>query len=630
MLFCKTDFKGDWIEYSDECSIQNDNAIYLGPNGIGKTTIYDTIKATHPLLGFFSYNDCKDKILKEKNKIKISIRTVDIEKLNFKKQELFEELDFKNKCFKKFEITSAHKAQEYSTYCKDVYNNNENGILNFKIEKLNLLLGYKDESKKRFILQNVEGLVQLKLLGEELNQIKDKFILEALNNLQKAVDETETTCPVCGYNHDKSIIEIYKERQTLFNDNLDKLINKYRIESNKNKKQIMEDIREMSEFVANNNINDKVVVNYIIAGEDEKNINKLLLSKTKIEEINAEIVKFEKERDIFFSNLTNNWGKIKNILKKVFKDEDITIGIDNVEKVVTLNLRREAKTYSTGELNYIVFLINILEFEYSNKDTIIIDDPLSSYDIKKQYEIVFDIINRLIINGKKVIIFTHNINFINIVNSQYSGIFKYKSIDMIENIVYVNDIFLPEAESILNIENLYYAIDPREKLKPWLKLLIEKDMKWEKDDERHKIFHYDDSYSIGELSNDDLVKFIDDFDGNILTNSFELQSLNKIIYLAALRVWIEKKMKDNFSGSFDGINQFFPKIRYFFKNKDKWTIDFEFEKEDLTRKKVLLNQNEHYKSQIIPFHYALSISCDDLKLEILEIRKLFDVRFPIR
>ena len=46
-------------------------------------------------------------------------------------------------------------------------------------------------------------------------------------------------------------------------------------------------------------------------------------------------------------------------------------------------------------------------------------------------------------------------------------------------------------------------------------------------------------------------------------------------------------------------------------------------KEDLARKKVLLNQNDHYKSQIIPFQYALSISTDELVNDINEIKKLF-------
>ena len=71
MLFIGEDFKENWLKYSKDFKILDESAIYLGPNGIGKTTTYKTIKANHPLLGFFSYDDCKERILKEKNKLKI-------------------------------------------------------------------------------------------------------------------------------------------------------------------------------------------------------------------------------------------------------------------------------------------------------------------------------------------------------------------------------------------------------------------------------------------------------------------------------------------------------------------------------------------------------------------------------
>jgi len=53
MLFIGEDFKENWLKYSKDFKILDESAIYLGPNGIGKTTTYKTIKANHPLLGFF-------------------------------------------------------------------------------------------------------------------------------------------------------------------------------------------------------------------------------------------------------------------------------------------------------------------------------------------------------------------------------------------------------------------------------------------------------------------------------------------------------------------------------------------------------------------------------------------------
>ena len=38
----------------------------------------------------------------------------------------------------------------------------------------------------------------------------------------------------------------------------------------------------------------------------------------------------------------------------------------------------------------------------------------------------------------------------------------------------------------------------------------------------------------------------------------------------------------------------------------------------------MLNQNEHYQSQIIPFNYALNISLDELIGEIEDIKNRFN------
>lgn len=623
MLFIGEDFKENWLNYSNNFQIPNKSSIYLGPNGIGKTTIYKIIKKNHPLLGFFSYDDCKERILKEKNKLKISIRTTDIEKLKIEKQELIENLSLKTSAFKLQDITSAAKASEYSDYCKEVYNENENGLLGFDSANLDALLEYKPDVKKKFILQNAKDLCDLKLQGNELKEIRDKYILDALELLEKVIDSKDTVCPACGYNHEKSILEIYQIRKKLFESTLNKLIDKYRIITKETKDNVYNDILKMMNFVYDNNIDDIVATNYILIGNNKDNIDKLINAKNKIEEINEKIKNLEVERENFFNNLYSNWNKIKLILVKVFKEDKITIDINAVEKTIVLNLKREAKTYSTGELNYIVFLLNILEFEYSNKNTIIIDDPLSSFDIKRQYEIAFDIVSRLINNKKTVLIFTHNINLVNIINSQHPSLFEYKAIDMIGNILNVYDIDLPKKESILNIENLLTKIPKTNKFKKWLELLIKKDS-WDTDCEYHQVFHYDESYTcpLNGCSNDELVKMIDNFNGKFQGLTFEELSLEKIIYLMALRVWIEKQMKDNFKGCFVGIKQLFPKINYYFNHKDMWIIDLNIEREDLMRKKVLLNQNDHYKSQIIPFHYALSISCDDVATELLELKEI--------
>lgn len=622
MLFKSEDFKEDWLKYAKNFEIQNNNTIYLGPNGIGKTTTYDIIKQNNPLLGYFSYDDCKEKIIKEKKKLLITIRTTDIFEKNSEKSKIIDDLNLK-KSFDDYGISSLVKASEYSDLCKKIYNDYEKGILNFNDKNLQPLLNFDDITQKNFILKNCKELELLNIEKNNLEEIKKEIISEAMDLLEKSLDKDEKICPICGKIANENILDILKERKQIYSTSLAEVSNKYIKECGKNFNDVYSDIHEMTEFIQKNNITEEVCINYILIDNNQEKIEKINESNKSINEINKNIKELEKEQEEFFSNLKGNWNNIEETLKEVFKDNSMTTKFDEENKTIILNLKREAKTYSTGELNYIVFLINILEFEYSNKKTIVIDDPLSSYDIKKQYEIVFDIIKRLVLKDKTVIIFTHNINLINIINSQYPNKFLYKNFDMIDNTINLYNIDLKCNDSVLNIENLKDKIKDDNILKKWIELLLKKD-DWKHDEENHKIFHYDTSWTIGDCCNDDLVELIDNFEKKDDFDSFEELSLQKIIYITALRVWLEKKMKDSFNGDFSGINELFPKIEHFFKHRSLWKNDLKIEQCDLVRKKVLLNQNDHYKSQIIPFHYALSISYDDISKDIEQIKNLFN------
>ena len=577
----------------------------------------------YPTYGFFSYDDCKEKITKEKKKITISIRTTDIEELKKNKEEIINNLDIKNKGFKKYGITSGIKAGEYSDYCKDIYNNPENGILNFNNDKIFIFNNVEDETKKLFLLQNIDNIENISITGLELENIRNKYISDSLKFLENAIDEKDTICPVCGYDHKESILKLYKEKEKIYRFSLDSVIEKYMLLTNKSKNEVQTDILEMIDLVKNNNLNKIDATNYIIIGRDEKNENDILDAKKEIKDINDKISKLEIERDLFYNNLIDNWDKVEKTLKEAFKENGVKVEKDDIQKSIIISLKREASTYSTGELNYIVFLINILEFEYSNRENIVIDDPLSSYDIKKQYEIVFDIMSRLIKNQKKVIIFTYNINLINIINSQYPSKFSYYFIDSINNEIKNYQLNIKDDGSILNIDELLDYLDDLTEEKQWIKLLIDKDLKWEETSERHKLFHYDEEYTdkLTGLSNMDLYNLIENFK-TITTGSFELMSAKKILLLCSMRIWIEKKLTDNYNGKLNG-NQLFPKIREYFEHKENWKKDLHIEQEDLTKRKVMLNQNNHYKSQIIPFQYALSISTDELISDINETKNLF-------
>ena len=261
---------------------------------------------------------------------------------------------------------------------------------------------------------------------------------------------------------------------------------------------------------------------------------------------------------------------------------------------------------------------------------LIIDDPLTSYDLINQYKTLFEIVNTASAE-KRILIFTHNIEMINIINSQDSGTFKYQYIEKYLEKLFLKDVDINATGSIFSLKNLLDLDNEK-----YLKLLIEREK--EESDEYHKVFHYDNSFTLQDsqfngLTNEYFVNLIDNFSPeDINNNSFSQNTFNKIMYMCAIRVWIEKKFfeaikEDNaMTKKIEG-KQFSEKVNVLLpKNSDSVLISKypNVTRTFLMSKKVMLNQNEHYQSQIIPFNYALNISLDELISEIEDIKNRFN------
>ena len=334
------------------------------------------------------------------------------------------------------------------------------------------------------------------------------------------------------------------------------------------------------------------------------------------------------------SRETKDYKKTNEIaIKEIFKSK-FNVSFDDVEfndneKYVEITLPRNVEKYSTGEVNLMVFTFTIYQFIASNKEILIVDDPLSSYDISNQYRIMFDLVQASS-SGKKVIILTHNIDCINIANTQHRNIFKYKYIEKVDGILYLKDINLNESDSVLSISNLLAYVSTDENKDKYFKLLIEREDDLQAPE--NLVFHYDRSYSFEyenvNLTNEYFVSLIDNLDNNFVYNkSFEQNAIDKIFYMTAIRIWIEEKFYQNNpnDNSLNG-KTFGEKIEYMFpKNgQTRWKGSSSVTRKYLMSKKTMINQHNHYKSQILPFNYALNITLDELKNEILDIKNHFN------
>ena len=362
--------------------------------------------------------------------------------------------------------------------------------------------------------------------------------------------------------------------------------------------------------------------------EEERRIN-IIENLKRIEEKNKEIENLQEKLKEYYNNIKKEEAEIKSYFENRFDIEELRF--DDAENKIVVIFKRNVDTYSEGEIHLIILLFKLYEFTINDSNILIIDDPLTSYDLINQYKTLFEIVNTAS-SEKKILIFTHNIEMINIVNSQNNGIFKYQYIEKYLGKLYLKNIDINSTGSILSLNNLLNLDNEK-----YLKLLIEREK--EENDEYHKVFHYDNSYILQDdrfngLTNEYFANLIDNFKTNTINDmSFQQNTFNKIIYMCAIRVWIEKKFyeviktNEKLMKKITG-KQFSEKINILLPKDAESLLINEYpnvSRRFLMSKKVMLNQNEHYQSQIVPFNYALNISLDDLIYEIEEIKERFEI-----
>ena len=86
---------------------------------------------------------------------------------------------------------------------------------------------------------------------------------------------------------------------------------------------------------------------------------------------------------------------------------------------------------STGEQNFISLAFELLLARHSNKDYIVMDDPISSFDSVYKNKIAFCIIKFL--ENKKQIILTHNIDLVRLLDVQLNNCFNLYILNNVHN-----------------------------------------------------------------------------------------------------------------------------------------------------------------------------------------------------
>lgn len=594
--------------------------VIFGFNGIGKSTLCSIIRELHiPTIDFLSYEQQeKDKLIKE-SELKLSYKIEKITQLDNEIRQIESQLDA-NKFLKNNGISNSSirtsvnpELEEYTKCFLTEFKSSTTEIHNFfnKFPNINL---------KSFFPMFPEFKTVSEAEKEFENEQKEK-LFEGLTIIKDSVNREEKTCPVCGTNSDwfnaliKKIEELSKIKS--------KLLDKYK--TKKLPSPTIEELNIQLEAykLLRSNQNLAFDLAFVSNEEEYKTLtNKLSYLKQKNEERKSLLSVAEEK----FKLVLNKKEYLENDLKRYFNINSDSIEYDEQNFVINISFPRKIETYSTGEINLVTFLYGIYSFLGSDKDTLILDDPVSSLDMINQYKIAFEIVNNCSEN-KYMVVFTHSTDFINILNSQYEGKFDYFYLEQVSNLIYL--------DKIEYVNNKNPNIISLGKIKDYdnqglIDYIINRDSN---QDDNFSIFHYsieECSTDDKKLSNHQLIELIDRFNGFTHMNFYK-NSYNKIKYLVAVRVWIEKKLF-NLINSLNQKEQdkFFKKQtlqqRILFVMGENGYIQINGKivyKEQLMSKKVMLNQNVHFNSQVAPLSYAINLSLDDLQAEILDIKNLF-------
>ncbi len=624
-MFNNEDFENiNYIQFDNSFNIELEekSKIIFGYNGIGKSSIYKYLKNKYQEYDYLDYEDTKESFLKNKKEVVIGARIQTITKLKNEIEQLKQNNDVEG-ILKRFDYNSQSKARKVSDELANIQK--EKDIVDISIDKTKLEYAKNilyEEIKKDFF-DNYKAINEIANLKEEMEALKNVYMNQAYQALINSIDDYETTCPACNTKGIHNLKDIFNQKKKIYEERNKSLFGSFKFRSDVDKEKQVESLIELA-----SKFNGKEIAELIICDVDEERRNYIIENLKQIEEKNREIEKLQQKLQDYYNNIKKEEQDIKRYFENRFDIDELKF--DDEDNKIIVKFKRNVDTYSEGEIHLIILLFKLYEFKINDSNILIIDDPLTSYDLINQYKTLFEIVNTAS-EEKRILIFTHNIEMINIINSQDSGTFKYQYIEKYLEKLFLKDVDINATGSIFSLKNLL-DLDS----KKYLKLLIEREK--EENDEYHKVFHYDNSFTLQDskfngLTNEYFVNLIDNFSPEDINNdSFSQNTFNKIMYMCAIRVWIEKKFleaikEDNtIIKKIEG-KQFSEKVNVLLpKNLNSVLISKypNVTRTFLMSKKVMLNQNEHYQSQIIPFNYALNISLDELIGEIEDIKNRFN------
>ena len=343
------------------------------------------------------------------------------------------------------EIIKDHKIKDYIGCIQSNSNKGKtinqsefiNYILNLNLkaegdyieDKLNYLIAnYED---KNFIISQILKLSPSNISSHKnISQIgENEFAIKTLNEF---IDKHE--CIICDSAiNPNELLECKKERKERIYNSLDdctknifkNIIQKISDSDPFNIKELL--LQSLEEGNTENLIKLQGKLNYYLDLFRTK-INNLFINSfnnTSLEKDYETYLKmisvplnFSDEDILYIQNIIN-----EHIGKKISLKRNSNHKIElTLENEPLLGVDRTDLHLSTGEQNFISLSFELLKAKNSDKEIIVIDDPISSFDSIYKNKLAFQIVK--VLENKKQLIFTHNLELIKLLQFQCKNCFE--------------------------------------------------------------------------------------------------------------------------------------------------------------------------------------------------------------
>ena len=604
--------------------------IIYGFNGIGKSSFTNCLKAYNDDNNymFLDYESESQKYVG--NFIKISPYIYEIEKTNNELATKDSEIDFAALSKKQgFTKTAGAKGPLFlKTFTKTIPTGNHSASIKVSDSQYKTFISKYSSIAPQSFLKLVQHLASVSTSKTELENFnKDKW-REILSKVKEHIVDPNI-CPVCD-SHNVDISNILDTKITalaLCKSNLVKEMENIGISCDEKTIDLYLDL--YNKLSADSDLlND-----YIVCGNDDSKHKEVSATTSEINKKKAALALLKTKRDDKYNQIKAHEDRFIKDVARYLKIDETQINFDDINCEITIPLGRNARTYSTGERHILWFLVEIYSFLGSDCPVLVLDDPASSLDLVNLYKIAFEIIRNASVSNKTLLVFTHSSDLVNAINSQFPDKLSIFYLEEYKGNIFCDEI-LYKGKSIPNVIDTTHFSDKTPKIYLSLK---ERDYDGVSSPE-HMVYHYspNEHFSIVDsenLSNSKLCEMIESYTG-ITKVDFYTDSFQKVLLLLSLRVWLEKSLY-NLIPSVESQRQ------YDFLSKDTLQQKLSIienksgcypsnlleinhiNKENIASKKVMLNQNSHYYSQVMPFAYAINLSLDDVDNEIKEIKRIF-------